>query len=402
MQEKLYIVGAGPGNGKLWTRQATELVQSAERVLGTMRIAEQHPGCIGLDLPGLLKELERPITGTTAVLVGGDCCFFSLASRIAQEFSHLYEIERINGIGSIPYLSAQIGVSYEDARLISFHGRNNRIVPCVAYNKKIFALTGGTFKVHDLCRELAASGLAGVKVVVGARLSYPDEKIMYGTPAMLKNAVFDELSVMYVENEQAIDPRSPLRDSEFIRSENDTFQVPMTKEDVRWLTLQKLAISPKDILYDIGAGTGSVAVEMARRAFEGIVYAVEQHSGACELIAKNRVKHGAYNVNIVQAKAPEGLERLPQPDAVFIGGSSGEAESLLNVLLEKNPKVRIVANAVTLQSLHRILEAFRKFGPGEVETTCINVAKSKKVGAYDFMTAQNPVYILCRTPFRES
>ncbi len=402
MKKRLYIVGAGPGDEKLWTLKATEIVRSADRVLGTPRIAEHYQGCVGHDLTGLLKELECRIEGATAVLVGGDCCFFSIASRIIRDFSDAYEIEQINGVGSISYLCAKIGVSYDDSCLVSFHGRNEEIVSRVSYNKKVLALTGGEFKAHDLCKKLSASGLANVKVIVGEKLSYPEERIIHGNPAMLEKEVFDDLSVMYVENENACNPYRPLRDDEFIRSESSSSHVPMTKEEVRWITLQKLAISPKDVLYDIGAGTGSVAVEMARRAFESIVYAVEQHQDACELIEKNRVKHGAYNVHVVQAKAPDGLDRLPPPDAVFIGGSSGEVESLVEILLEKNPRVRIVANVVTLQSLNQILEAFRKFGPCEVEAICINVAKSKNVGDYDLMTAQNPVYTLCRIPSLES
>ena len=398
MIKKLYIVGAGPGSEELLTQKASNVIRSADRVLGTRRIAQHYQHCIGLDLPELLQELERPVMGTTAVLVGGDCCFFSVASRICRDFSNLYEIEQINGISSIAYLSTKIGICYGDTCLVSLHGRNEQIVPRVAYNKKVFALTGGTFKGHDLCRELLASGLVNVKIVVGENLSYPNEKIVRGTPATLASEVFDELSVMYIENKNAQQPHVPLRDSDFIRCEN----IPMTKEEVRWLTLQKLAISPKEILYDIGAGTGSVAVEMARHAFEGIVYAIEQNPEACRLIEKNRIKHGAYNINIISTQAPEGLDRLPPPDALFIGGSSGNVESIVDILITKNPAVRIVANAVSLQNLHNIHETFQKFGPCNIETVCVNIAKSKKINDYDLMTAQNPVYILCRQTSPES
>ena len=394
MTEKMYIIGAGPGSEELLTLKASNVIHSADRVLGTQRIARHYQRCTGLHLSELFKELEHPVAGVTAVLVGGDCCFYSVTSRIRRDFSSLYEIEQINGIGSLAYFSAKIGINYDDARLISFHGRNERTVSLAAYNKKVFVLAGGEHKVHDLCRELLSSGLANVQTIVGEKLSYSDEKIVYGTPATLENETFDDLSVMYIGNENARCPHLPLRDDDFIRFEN----IPMTKEEVRRLTLGKLAISPKDILYDIGAGTGSVAVEMGRHAFEGIVYAVERHSEACRLIEMNRVRHGAYNINVVHADAPEGLDRLPPPDAAFIGGSSGSIKSVIDVLITKNPAVRIVANAVSLQGLYRIHEAFQRFDPREIEVTCVNIAQSKRIDVYDLMTAQNPVYIICRHP----
>ena len=392
MSKKLYIIGVGPGGIELCTEKATSIVRSADRVMSTRRISEIYPTCQGFVLAELLEELKRTITGTTVVLVGGDCCFFSVASQIVRDFSRLYEIELVNGIGSIAYFSAKIQIPYDNANLLSLHGKNELIVPRVAYNKKVYALTGGVFKAHDIFKELAVAGLGNLKAVVGENLSYPNERVVYGTVSELQTELFDDLAVVYVENENAVEPHAPLRDTDFVRSE----KIPMTKEEIRWIALQKLTIFPKNILYDIGAGTGSVAVEMGRKATEGIVYAIEQNADACELIKQNRVKHGAFNVNIVHASAPDGLADLPEPDAAFIGGSRGNAESIIKALFEKNPKIRVVATAVSLQGLHQLHESLRKFGSGEVETICVNVARSKRFGSYDMMQAQNPVYILCK------
>lgn len=392
MRHKLYIIGTGPGCREFSTQKADAAMRSVDRVLGTSRVAELYERCESLPLSELLEKLDRPFDGSTAVLVSGDTGFFSVASRIDWDFSERYDIERIPGIGSVSYFSAKIGTAYEDARLISLHGRRDRIVPYVAYNRKTFALTGGSVKAHDLCRDLFEAGMEMIGIVVGENLSYPEERILRGTPESLKDEVFDGLAVVYFENQNAVDPHVPLRDGDFIRSE--TIHVPMTKEEVRWLAIAKLRISPKDVLYDIGSGTGSVAIEMARKACEGAVYVVESREEAVELIRRNRIRHGAYNISVKLRKAPDCLAELPAPDKAFIGGSSGEVDAIVKTLSEINPAIRIVATAISPQSLHEILEAFEEHGLHDIETICVNVAKSKRVGRYDIMSAQNPVYIV--------
>ena len=168
----------------------------------------------------------------------------------------------------------------------------------------------------------------------------------------------------------------------------------MTKAETRWLSIQKLGIQPDDIVYDIGAGTGSVAVEMARKAFNGFVYAVEMKSEACDLINQNKLRHGAYNLEIIHARAPEGINELPAPDKVFIGGSSGSMAEILEALTAKSPLLKIASNAITLQSISRIIEGYEKYGLDDMDIICVNIAKSKKIKGYDMMAAQNPVYII--------
>lgn len=377
--KKLYIIGAGVGAADLLTLRAKQLLDGADRVLSSREMA----------LKDLFGALEHPIDGTTAVLVSGDCCFYSVAKTLIRDFADRYDIETINGISSVQYLSAKISISYDDAKIISLHGRDGSIVPFVAYNKKLFVLTGGNNKAHDICGELCRLGLSRVRVWIGERLSFPDERILSGSAQSLSGEVFADLSLLYIENKLAQNPLLPLKDEDFIRGD-----VPMTKEEVRHLSLQKLAIAQGDVVYDIGAGTGSVSVEMARRAFEGRAYAVEMKAAACELIEQNRRKHGAYNLEVINAVAPDGLAGLPTPQRAFIGGSSGNMDEILGFLVGLNPAVRVVANAVTMQGLSDALAGFAKHGFADTQIVCLNVAKAQKMGCYDMMMAQNPVYIL--------
>lgn len=167
----------------------------------------------------------------------------------------------------------------------------------------------------------------------------------------------------------------------------------MTKQEVRWLASSLLSVKPDEVVYDIGAGTGSVTMELARHATRGMVYAVECKPEAIELLHRNRVHTGCYNTQIVQAMAPDGLEQLPTPDCAFIGGSRGNMAEIVCALKQKNPKIRIVITAIALESLHEAIEALESNGvPAEI--SCVNVSRAKKIARYHMMTAQNPVYLI--------
>jgi len=380
--EKLFIVGLGPGDEAMLTDRAKNALKTARKVLHTRE----------MPLSSLMAELNKPEQGPVAVLVSGDCGFFSAAKTIVRDFGDRYQLEVIPGIGSIQYLSAKIKVPYDDAALVSLHGRDGNIAAKVSYNKKVFALAGGESSPRDICRVLCRCGLGNVSVCVGERLSYPDERIINSQASEFANTDFDSLSVMYIENPSAANHHIPLCDSDFIRGD-----VPMTKEEVRWLSIQKLGVSPSDVVFDIGAGTGSVSVELARKAFDGAVYSIEAKENACALARENIIKHGAFNTQIIHGEAPGAFEGLPSPDKAFIGGSSGNMGEILEKLLSLNPGIKITATAVTLQTLRQITDGFERHGIGGVDIICVNISRAKKVGGYDMMMAQNPVYIVAGT-----
>ena len=171
-------------------------------------------------------------------------------------------------------------------------------------------------------------------------------------------------------------------------------KVPMTKEEVRWVSVARLGVQPGDTVWDIGAGTGAVTFELARKAMDGAVFAVERNAEAVELIAQNRQKLGGFNVHIVPGHAPEVLADLPKPDCVFVGGSGGNMRKIIETALIKNPKARIVVNAIALETLQETQRLFAEFGLQQVEITQLSAARGKSIGCYTMMTANNPVFIL--------
>ena len=179
-----------------------------------------------------------------------------------------------------------------------------------------------------------------------------------------------------------------MRDEGFIRGE-----IPMTKSEVRAVSVSKLELCRDNIVYDIGAGTGSVSVEAALKVPEGHVYAFEQKEEGCALIRANAEKAGVKNLTVVPGKAPESLYGYPAPDRVFLGGSSGNMEEILDLVTELNPAVQLVINVIALESLSQAMEWFRKKG-WEPEVVCMQVSRAAKRGPYHMMQAQNPIYVL--------
>ena len=393
MKKKLYIIGAGPGAQELLTQRALQVLKNCDRIYSTTHrhktilsgITANIEECRIQEIPSVLEASDDVSVG---LLVSGDTGFFSVAGSLQQRLEGVADMEVICGISSLQYFCAKAGVSYEDIKAVSLHGRQGSIAGAISYNRKVFVLTGGDNKAQLICKSLMEAGLSHIKAVVGENLSMENERIVKGTVKELAGNTFEDLSVLLLENPDFINCHIPLYDRDFVRGE-----VPMTKEEIRAVTLSKLAVEPDDIVYDIGAGTGSVAIEMARKAHNGRVFAIEKNTAALELINKNREKLGAFNVTVVPGTAPDVFTGLPCPNKVFIGGSSGNMDQIVRELRTKNPRVEIAANAITLESLNDAVSTFEKHGLATA-IVCINSAVAKKTGNYHMMNANNPVYII--------
>ena len=259
-------------------------------------------------------------------------------------------------------------------------------------NRSVFFLTGGTETPASLCQKLTDAGMGEAHGVVGENLGTEAEAIRYGSAAELAGQRFAPLSVLLVENFDLPQLRAPgFPDESFIRSE-----VPMTKQEVRAAALAKLAVMPTDTLWDVGAGTGSVSVELALAAPKGRVYAVECEPDACELIRKNRAKFHACNLILIEGRAPDVLADLPAPDAVFIGGTKGGMEAVLDEVLGKNPNARICISAIALETLGAAIAALTARGL-TAEVTQIAVSRTKPAGRLHLLMANNPIFLITGT-----
>ena len=390
---RIVLIGIGPGSTDMLTLEAQQALGRADAVIGAssvVSVLNTIKPCFNEYIPAKVRQIleTHPSIRNAAVVFRGDTGFFSGATEMIKEFAD-EDITVIPGISSLASLSAKLGVSWDNATWISLHGRRSNFVNAVVRNKKVFFLTGGENTPDAVCRKLVDYGLGELSCKVGENLSYPDEKITRGSVASVSEGEYDPLSVMFIENPEALEAvRIGIDDSEFLRGD-----VPMTKSEVRAISMAKLALQADSVVYDIGAGTGSVSVECALSAYKGQVFAVEKEPEAVELIKQNKLKFRADNINVISGPAPDSLKDLPDPTHVFIGGAGGNLRSIMEVLLAKNPDARIVMNTVTLESQAEAFACAKEYGFACFEAVSVNISRTKKAGSYNLMSAQNPVTV---------
>lgn len=393
------VAGIGPGAPESATLEVIRAVKEADCLIGAKRMIQAYseegkPAFDAVAPAAIAKVIEenRQFRRFT-VLMSGDSGFYSGTKKLLPMLSGC-DVRVLPGVSSLSLLCARLGLSYEDIPTASLHGRDYPIEDLIRRNARVFAMTGGSDGVNRLCERLIGAGLADTILHVGERLSYPDEKITTGSPEELRSMTFDSLSAVIIE-----DPcpdgivTGGLPDDAFVRGADGTEVVPMTKSEVRAVCLSKLRLTESSVCWDVGAGTGSVSVEMALKAPRGHVYAVEKKDAAADLIEINRKALGASNVTVVRGTAPEACKDLPAPTHVFIGGSSGNMKEIIALALSKTPDARIVATAVTLESVSELTSVMKEFGPGESEAVLLSVSRDRKAGPYHLMNALNPVYI---------
>lgn len=419
----IFLAGIGMGNPRTMTEEVrgrilkSDLLIGAERMLEaaknlreqSARASAQTAGAFA-EAPDILKEyvpekicdflLNHPEYEHVTVLLSGDPGFYSGAKKLSAALSRRFpetEVTVMPGISSAVYLGARTGISWDDAHLCSIHGRSENLVGAVRTHRKVFTLVGKQDSFRELCGNLIACGLGGVKMTAGANLSYPDEHIFIGDPEKLMKEDTGDLLCLFIQNAHPTLYVSPgIPDTAFIRILGNTAMsaVPMTKSEVRAVAISKLRLSKNSVVWDVGAGTGSVSVECALLSSEGQVFAIEKREEAVALIEENRNKFACANLNIVPGSAPEALRDLPAPTHVFIGGSSGNMKEILEIAVGKNRDVRVVIDVIALESVNASMAALKELPFGEADVAEIMVAKSKKVGPYHMMMGQNPVYII--------
>lgn len=412
---KVTIIGAGPGNPDLLSRSALDAIGIADVVIGA------HRALVGIDVPPdvvrceLVKTADIVAALTDAaswqravVVMTGDVGLFSGARRLVEALSGdaQVDVRVIPGISSASYLAARLARPWQDWRFASAHGVACDIVAEAERAGELFLATSGGEDPSRLSGELVQAGFGDARVTVAERLSYPDERITCATASEIAGQTFDDLNVMLIElaggagspvgssaSRAAISrwpyASSGIPDELFIRGD-----VPMTKQEVRAVALAKLRLTATDTVWDVGAGTGSVSIEAALVARAGSVWAVERNAAGVRLIRENADAFGCGNVHAVPGVAPEALEKLPVPDAVFVGGSAGELPFIVEAALEKNSQVRLCVPCVTVETLTEacaLLSGSRFKG---FEACQVSAARAEAVGSHHLMKAQNPVFLV--------
>lgn len=403
------LAGVGMGNPNCLTKEVEKAIAEADLLLGADRMIagyqpkiEKMPYYTAEQIIPYLEEMQS-VTSSKAdrkvvILFSGDTGFYSGCQKLYDALLREVNDGRLQtsvtvmpGISSVAYLAACMGENYQDAVICNMHGKElPNLAKKIRRGKKFFLLMSGLKDIHKLGKLLLDAGLIECTVAVGYQLSYPEQRIMELKPEECMKLQEDGLYTCCIKNPKP--ERKMLThgkaDGEFIRD-----NVPMTKEEVREVSICKLKLYEGAVVYDIGSGTGSIAVEIAGLSDEIKVFAVEHKAEAVSLIARNKEKFELNNIEIVSGKAPDGLEELPVPTHAFIGGSGGRMKEILSALYQKNSQMRVVINAISMETICEIKEALSTFSIQNEDVVQMQVSRAKRVGAYHLMQAENPVWI---------
>ncbi len=406
---RIILAGIGMGGESGMTGEVRRAIREADILLGAERMLshyqakmEKHPFYRAEQIIPYLEELQEQTPFSedmdVVILMSGDSGFYSGCRRLYDALDEEIRNNRLKaslhimpGISSVSYLAACIGESYQDAAIYSMHGKELcNLARRIQNNPKTFLLTSGVRDMNRLGELLLEADLGECEVIAGYQLSYEEQRIRKYTPSECCKLSEEGLYTCFVKNLYAKPRRLThgIADEEFIRG-----NIPMTKEEIREAAICKLRLSENAVVYDIGSGTGSVAVEIAGLSDTIQVYALERKQEAVSLIIRNKEKHRLQNITVMEAQAPEGLEKLPAATHVFIGGSGGRMKEIIQTLYRINPRMRIVINAVSLETICEIREVLFSFPVKGEEIVQIQVNRAGKVGNYHLMQAENPIWI---------
>ena len=429
LQRMLSLIGIGVGAPEAMTQEARQALSEAEAVFGARSIldnlkktAEDISGKTFVPVyesSAILDYLrEHPQIMNAAVAYSGDSGFYSGASSMLTRLKKNQEKEMhgkemqpfkasdrrdqadfgirvICGISSVSWFAARAGIPWQDWKILSSHGRFCNVTGQVRRNRKCFLLLSGAEdlrKTGSLLQEAQKRGVLGhLQLIYGYDLSRPEEEIRECSAQDLTEVTKEGLYVLYIEHAAA--EKTPvvpgLSDSAFTRG-----KAPMTSSEIRALSLCRLGLTSQAVVWDVGAGTGSVSIEAALACPQGTVFSIEYKPDALGLLAENRAAFCLQNMEIIEGRAPLALEDLPAPTHVFIGGSGGEIGQILEIIFAKNPGARVVVNCITSETLAALHQALERIPVRNLQCAQVSVNREEMLGRYHYLRAGNPVFII--------
>jgi len=370
------------------------LVVGGERHLRSVDVDPERAVVLKGDLPTTLDRIEET-EGRVVVLASGDPGFFGIVRLLGERFGG-EDLCVIPARSCVTLAFARAGLHWDDAPVVSAHGRHPRraVNVCRAFSK-VAVFTSPDFGPAELARELGGTDRT---FLVAERLGEPEERVFRGGAGEVAEAKWSDPNVVLVLDEarmtgergwvsSGVEGRGPWALPERAFEHRSGM---ITKKETRALVLARLGPGPGDLVWDVGAGSGSVAVECARLGAAAI--AIERDPESCERIERNAARHGVC-VQVVEGEAPAALDGLPEPDAVFVGGSGGGFEEIVGLAAGR----ALRAVVLTLVGLERVAPAagILERAGFEVETTLLQASRVKGIGSLHRLVSETPVFVVC-------
>lgn len=394
MSPNIKLIGIGDNGKDSLLPLYEEWIEKSEVLIGGDRQLSFFPNYQGEKvsikggLTALVERLKKE-TRNVVILASGDPLFYGIGSYLSNKIN----IEIYPHLSSIQLAFARMGERWQDAFFTSVHGRSLKgLAQKIDGKDKVALLTDDDNNPAKIAQYLLDFGMTEYRAFVAENLEGENERYGWFELSELKDTIFSPLNVIILKKVNESPSWSiGIDDQEFSQRKPDKGLI--TKKEIRVLSLSALQLKENSIVWDIGTCTGSMAIEAARVARNGEVFAIEKNEADLHNCLTNMKKFRT-DITAICGKAPEGLENFKDPDAVFIGGTAGGMESILEICCNRlRENGRIVLNAVTIESLSSAMECFKKNG-FNVEVTLAQISRSKPILNLTRFDALNPIYII--------
>lgn len=407
MKRAVTVVGIGEdGCAGLTSRAASAIARAAVLVGGERQLAffPEFAGTRIVLKGGLVAALDRvaelAAENDVCVLASGDPLFFGIGALVARKLGAEH-VEFLPQPSSMQLAFARAGLSWDDAELLSLHGRpGEAFLVRLRTAAKVAVLTDDESSPPRLATRMLEHGEAGWGAWVCENLGGPGERVrrfeIEALAACTDVAPLNVLVLARTDTSWRPPPSIP-----FLHEDAFAKRMPkkglITKREVRLLSLASLELRADSVVWDVGAGSGSVSIEAAMAARRGRVYAIEVDPEGVEICRENVRAFGADNVQVIAGRAPEALAPLEAPDGVFVGGSKGSMDEIVHVALERlKPGGRLVVNAITLENVAETYRAMRAAGT-EPEVSLVSIARGEPLAHYTRYESLNPIHVFAAT-----
>jgi len=410
---KIYIIGIGNDGLAGLTAKARDLILSAELVLGSDNTLSLMPELkaerfrIGTDLQEVVRTVESNSAKRMVIVAGGDPLFYGVARYLCDRLGK-DRFEVLPHVSSMQLAFARVKESWEEAYLTNLATHSlDEVLDRIRTAEVVGLFTSEKEEPPAIARRLLARGLDYFHAYVCENLGAPDERVTQGELTDIQSMEFSPLNVMILKRkpgrpDSPPTPREQTRhrlfgnpDEVFAQSRPKSGLI--TQAEIRAISLAQLDIQPASVVWDIGAGSGSVAIEAAQLAYPGMVYAIEQDAADYHLIVANAQSFGVGNLKAIHGTAPSVFAKLPAPDAVFVGGTGREIGRLLeSAYAALRPAGRLVVNVATLESLNSTYTALKNL-TRPVQVLLVNVSRGTEQLETLRFEAVNPTFLLAVT-----
>jgi precorrin-6Y C5,15-methyltransferase (decarboxylating) len=357
---KIYVIGTGPGSKDFVTPAAEEAAKGADILIGGKNALSLFPNekpkkTIGSDTDEAINYIAQNRNQNIAILTSGDPGFYSILRLVTKNFPK-EDIEVIPGISSIQLCFARLKECWHDAKFISLHGRGMDNISFAGVGKFVI-LTDKSSTPDKVARHLLERGLDGTAWVCDSLCQSPEIVLELGLKEISRREFSGNCVMVITPNQtKKWEYRSPGIPDELFKKGKS----PMTKEEIRAITLSKARIKKDSVVYDIGSETGSITIEATLLANEGRVFSIEKNLDRCRTIRENIREFKVLNVEVIEGEAPRVMRPLPIADRIIIGGSGGKIGKILEGCVEKLDQEGIVViNAIKSETVREATAALR-------------------------------------------